>query len=105
MHKKGVCSQGKVNSGDDTQKAYRDINNIDGIFALSARKYHYIAINGRQIYEYDTKVRKRTGNNEIKAEASLIASKRQINSSQERYMTAITYLTKATRYGIICNNN
>lgn len=51
MHKKGVCSQGKVNSGDDTQKAYSYINNIDGIFALSARKYHYIAINGRQIYE------------------------------------------------------
>lgn len=42
MHKKGVCSQGKVNSGDDTQKAYRDIDNIDDIFALSARKYHYI---------------------------------------------------------------
>lgn len=42
---------GKVNSGDDTQKAYRDINNIDGIFALSARKYHYIAVNGRQIYD------------------------------------------------------
>ena len=41
----------KVNSGDDTQKAYRDINNIDGIFALSARKYHYIAVNGRQIYD------------------------------------------------------
>lgn len=60
MHKKGVCSQGKVNSGDDTQKAYRDINNIDDIFALSARKYHYIAISGRQIYEYDTKARKRT---------------------------------------------
>lgn len=42
---------GKVNSGDDTQKAYRDINNIDDIFAVSARKYHYIAVNGRQIYE------------------------------------------------------
>lgn len=50
MHKKGVCSR-KVNSDDDTQKAYRDINNIDGIFALSARKYHYIAVNGRQIYD------------------------------------------------------
>lgn len=73
-----ACAAGKVNSGDDTRKAYRDINNIDGIFALSARKYHYIAINGRQIYEYDTRARKRTGNNEIKAEASLIASKRQI---------------------------
>lgn len=60
MHKKGVCSQEKVNSGDDTQKAYRDIDNIDGIFALSARKYHYIAVIGRQIYEYGTKVRKRT---------------------------------------------
>ena len=30
----------------------------------------------------------------------MIASKRQINSSRERYVTAITYLTKATRYGI-----
>ena len=30
----------------------------------------------------------------------MIANKRQINSSQERYVTAITYLTKATRYGI-----
>lgn len=35
-----------------------------------------------------------------KSEASLIANKRQINSSQERYVTAITYLTKAMRYGI-----
>ena len=35
-----------------------------------------------------------------KSEASLIANKRQINSSRERYVTAITYLTKATRYGI-----
>ena len=35
-----------------------------------------------------------------KSEASLIVNKRQINSSQERYVTAITYLTKATRYGI-----
>lgn len=35
-----------------------------------------------------------------KSGASLIANKRQINSSQERYVTAITYLTKATRYGI-----
>lgn len=26
-----ACAAGKVNSGDDTQKAYRDINNIDGI--------------------------------------------------------------------------
>lgn len=33
-----------------------------------------------------------------KSGASLIASKRQINSSQERYVTAM-------RYGIICNNN
>lgn len=49
-HKKGMCSPEKVNSGDDTQKAYRDINNIDDIFAVSARKYHYIAVNGRQIY-------------------------------------------------------
>ena len=55
--------------------------------------------------QYDTRARKRTDNNEIKAEASLIASKRQINSSQERYVTAITYLTKAMCYGIICNNN
>ena len=60
IHMNGMCSPEKVNSGDDTQKAYRDINNIDGIFALSARKYHYIAVNGRQIYEYDTKARKRT---------------------------------------------
>ena len=30
----------------------------------------------------------------------MIASKRQINSSRERYVTEITYLTKATRYGI-----
>ena len=30
----------------------------------------------------------------------MIANKRQINSSRERYVTAITYLTKATRYGI-----
>ncbi len=30
----------------------------------------------------------------------MIASKRQINSSRERYVTAITYLTKATRCGI-----
>lgn len=37
-----ACAAGKVNSGDDTRKAYRDIDNIDGIFALSARKYHYI---------------------------------------------------------------
>ena len=50
MHKKGVCSR-KVNSGKKKKKAYSYINNIDGIFALSARKYHYIAINGRQIYE------------------------------------------------------
>ena len=35
-----------------------------------------------------------------KSGASLIANKRQINSSQERYVTAITYLTKATRCGI-----
>ena len=81
MHKKGVCSQEKVNSGDDTRKAYRDINNIDGIFALSARKYHYIAINGRQIYEYDTKVRKRTGNNEIKVR-SIIDCKQASNKLQ-----------------------
>lgn len=51
IHMKGMCSPEKVNSGDDTQKAYRDINNIDDIFAVSARKYHYIAVNGRQIYE------------------------------------------------------
>lgn len=31
IHMKGMCSPEKVNSGDDTQKAYRDINNIDGI--------------------------------------------------------------------------
>lgn len=37
--------------------------------------------------------------------ASLIVNKRQINSSQEDYVTAITYLTKAMCYGIICNNN
>lgn len=73
-----ACAAGKVNSGDDTQKAYRDINNIDGIFALSARKYHYIAINGRQIYEYDTKARKRTGNNEIKVR-SIIDCKQASN--------------------------
>ena len=91
--------------GDDTRKAYRDINNIDDIFALSARKYHYIAINCRQIYEYDTKVRKRTVIMKSKSEASLIVNKRQIDSSQERYVTAIIYLTKATHYGIICNNN
>lgn len=30
----------------------------------------------------------------------MIANKRQINSSRERYVTAITYLIKATRYGI-----
>lgn len=30
----------------------------------------------------------------------MIASKRQINSSRQRYVTAITYLTKVTRYGI-----
>ena len=30
----------------------------------------------------------------------MIASKRQINSSRERYVTEITYLTKVTRYGI-----
>ena len=30
----------------------------------------------------------------------MITSKRQINSSRERYVTAITYLTKATRCGI-----
>ena len=35
-----------------------------------------------------------------KSGASLIASKRQINSSWERYVTEITYLTKVTRYGI-----
>lgn len=64
--------------GDDTRKAYRDINNIDGIFALSARKYHYIAISGRQIYEYDTKVRKRTDNNEIKVR-SIIDCKQASN--------------------------
>lgn len=72
-----ACAAGKVNSGDDAQKAYSYINNIDGIFALSARKYHYIAISGRQIYEYDTKSKKMDCNNEIKAEASLIASKRK----------------------------
>lgn len=33
----------------------------------------------------------------------MIANKRQINSSWERYVTAITYLTKAMRYGIICD--
>ena len=31
IHMNGMCSPEKVNSGDDTQKAYRDINNIDGI--------------------------------------------------------------------------
>lgn len=30
----------------------------------------------------------------------MIVKKRQINSSRERYVTAITYLIKATRYGI-----
>lgn len=42
--------------------------------------------------KYDTKARKRTVIMKSKSGASLIASKRQINSSQERYVTAITYL-------------
>ena len=48
---KGASRPEKVNSGGRYEKKYRDINNIDDIFALSARKYHYIAVNGRQIYE------------------------------------------------------
>lgn len=33
-----ACAAGKVNSGDDTQKAYRDINSIKRYFCLIGKE-------------------------------------------------------------------
>lgn len=38
IHIKGMCSPEKVNSGDDTQKAYRDLNSIERYFCLIGKE-------------------------------------------------------------------